>query len=90
MVAASFDDLLLKFYELLTKIPEALSKYQRKFQYILIDEYRDTDPRSICYYRYWELSMKMFCVVGDDAQSIYSFQGSHIQNILQFRKTMKM
>jgi len=84
--AMDFDDLLLKFYELLTKIPEALSKYQRKFQYILIDEYQDTNPAQYEIIKLLGAQHENVCVVGDDAQSIYSFRGATIQNILQFQK----
>jgi len=84
--AMDFDDLLLKLYELLTKIPEALSKYQRKFQYILIDEYQDTNPAQYSIIKLLGAQHENVCVVGDDAQSIYSFRGATIQNILQFQK----
>jgi len=84
--AMDFDDLLLKFYELLTKIPEALSKYQRKFQFILIDEYQDTNPAQYSIIKLLGAQHENVCVVGDDAQSIYSFRGATIQNILQFQK----
>jgi len=84
--AMDFDDLLLKFYELLTQIPEALSKYQRKFQYILIDEYQDTNPAQYAIIKLLGAQHENVCVVGDDAQSIYSFRGATIQNILQFQK----
>lgn len=84
--AMDFDDLLLKFYELLTRIPEALSKYQRKFQYILIDEYQDTNPAQYAIIKLLGAQHENVCVVGDDAQSIYSFRGATIQNILQFQK----
>jgi DNA helicase II / ATP-dependent DNA helicase PcrA len=84
--AMDFDDLLLKFYELLTRIPEALSKYQRKFQYILIDEYQDTNPAQYEIIKLLGAQHENVCVVGDDAQSIYSFRGATIQNILQFQK----
>src|SRR5206468_2871349 len=84
--AMDFDDVLLKFYELLTRIPEALSKYQRKFQFILIDEYQDTNPAQYAVIKLLGAQHENVCVVGDDAQSIYSFRGATIQNILQFQK----
>jgi len=84
--AMDFDDLLLKFYELLKNIPEALSKYQRKFKYILIDEYQDTNPAQYEIIKLLGAQHENVCVVGDDAQSIYSFRGATIQNILQFQK----
>lgn len=84
--AMDFDDLLLKFYELLKNVPEALSKYQHKFKYILIDEYQDTNPAQYEIIKLLGAMHENVCVVGDDAQSIYSFRGATIQNILQFRK----
>lgn len=84
--AMDFDDLLLKFYELLKNIPEALAKYQRKFKYILIDEYQDTNPAQYEIIKLLGAMHENVCVVGDDAQSIYSFRGATIQNILQFQK----
>jgi DNA helicase-2/ATP-dependent DNA helicase PcrA len=84
--AMDFDDLLLKFYELLKNIPECLSKYQNKFRYILIDEYQDTNPAQYEIIKLLGAQHENVCVVGDDAQSIYSFRGATIQNILQFQK----
>ena len=84
--AMDFDDLLLKFYELLKNFPEALSKYQHKFKYILIDEYQDTNPAQYEIIKLLGAMHENVCVVGDDAQSIYSFRGATIQNILQFQK----
>ena len=84
--AMDFDDLLLKFYELLKNVPESLSKYQQKFRYILIDEYQDTNPAQYEIIKLLGAMHENVCVVGDDAQSIYSFRGATIQNILQFQK----
>lgn len=84
--AMDFDDLLLKMYELLKNIPEALSKYQRKFKYILIDEYQDTNAVQYQIAKLLAAMHENICVVGDDAQSIYSFRGATIENILQFQK----
>lgn len=84
--AMDFDDLLLKFYELLKNVPESLSKYQHKFRYILIDEYQDTNPAQYEIIKLLGAMHENVCVVGDDAQSIYSFRGATIQNILQFQK----
>ncbi|WP_205513443.1 ATP-dependent helicase [Longitalea arenae] len=84
--AMDFDDLLLKFYELLKNVPESLSKYQRKFKYILVDEYQDTNPAQYEVIKLLGAMHENVCVVGDDAQSIYSFRGATIQNILQFQK----
>ncbi len=84
--AMDFDDLLYKFYVLLKTIPESLSKYQHKFHYILIDEYQDTNPAQYEIIKLLGAIYENVCVVGDDAQSIYSFRGATIQNILQFQK----
>ncbi len=84
--AMDFDDLLLKFYELLKNVPESLSKYQHKFRYILIDEYQDTNPAQYEIIKLLGAVHENVCVVGDDAQSIYSFRGATIENILQFQK----
>lgn len=84
--AMDFDDLLLKMHDLLTGFPEALVKYQHKFQYILIDEYQDTNPAQYAIIKLLGDVHENICVVGDDAQSIYSFRGATIQNILQFEK----
>jgi len=84
--AMDFDDLLLKFYELLRMVPECLSRYQHKFKYILIDEYQDTNPAQYEIIKLLGAMHENVCVVGDDAQSIYSFRGATIQNILQFQK----
>jgi DNA helicase-2/ATP-dependent DNA helicase PcrA len=84
--AMDFDDLLLKFYELLKNVPESLSKYQRKFKYILVDEHQDTNPAQYEVIKLLGAMHENVCVVGDDAQSIYSFRGATIENILQFQK----
>ncbi|RYY71871.1 MAG: ATP-dependent DNA helicase [Chitinophagaceae bacterium] len=84
--AMDFDDLLIKMYELLKMHPDALSKFQRKFKYILIDEYQDTNPAQYEIIKLLGAMHENVCVVGDDAQSIYSFRGATIENILQFQK----
>src|SRR3990170_2322119 len=84
--AMDFDDLLLNMYKLLKNIPEALHKYQHKFRYILIDEYQDTNPAQYEIIKLLGAMHENVCVVGDDAQSIYSFRGATIENILQFQK----
>ncbi len=84
--AMDFDDLLLKMYDLLKDFPEALSKYQRKFKYIMIDEYQDTNTVQYQITKLLAAMHENICVVGDDAQSIYSFRGATIENILQFQK----
>ncbi len=84
--AMDFDDLLLKMYELLKNFPDRLHYYQHKFKYILIDEYQDTNPAQYEIIKLLGAAHENVCVVGDDAQSIYSFRGATIQNILQFQK----
>src|SRR5688572_15317446 len=84
--AMDFDDLLFKMYDLLKHFPEALHKYQHKFKYIMIDEYQDTNPAQYEIIKLLGAVHENVCVVGDDAQSIYSFRGATIQNILQFQK----
>ncbi|MDE3214444.1 MAG: UvrD-helicase domain-containing protein [Bacteroidota bacterium] len=84
--AMDFDDLLLKFYQLLTTHPESLSKYQRKFKFIMIDEYQDTNTAQYQIIKLLGAMHENVAVVGDDAQSIYSFRGATIENILQFQK----
>lgn len=84
--AMDFDDLLLKFYELLKNVPDVLHKYQHKFKYILIDEYQDTNPAQYEIIKLLGAVYENVCVVGDDAQSIYAFRGATIENILQFQK----
>lgn len=84
--AMDFDDLLFKMYVLLKQFPEVLHKYQHKFKYIMIDEYQDTNPAQYEIIKLLGAVHENICVVGDDAQSIYSFRGATIQNILQFEK----
>ena len=83
--AMDFDDLLIKTYELLELFPELLEKYQQKFKYILIDEYQDTNHIQYLIVKKLASKFMNICVVGDDAQSIYSFRGANIQNILNFK-----
>jgi len=84
--AMDFDDLLIKMYQLLKEHPESLHKFQHKFKYILIDEYQDTNPAQYEIIKLLGAAHENVCVVGDDAQSIYSFRGATIENILQFQK----
>ncbi len=84
--AMDFDDLLLKTNELLTRFPEVLAKYQQRFQYILVDEYQDTNHSQYLIVRALSDRFQNICVVGDDAQSIYAFRGANINNILNFQK----
>lgn len=81
-----FDDLLLKTNELLTRFPEVLAKYQDRFRYILVDEYQDTNHSQYLIVKALASKFENICVVGDDAQSIYSFRGANIYNILNFKK----
>jgi DNA helicase II / ATP-dependent DNA helicase PcrA len=84
--AMDFDDLLFKMYLLLKNHPDSLSKYQRKFKYIMIDEYQDTNTAQYEIIKLLGAMHENVCVVGDDAQSIYSFRGATIENILQFER----
>lgn len=80
-----FDDLLLQTNILFRDFPEVLVKYQQKFRYILVDEYQDTNYSQYLIIKKLSENHHNICVVGDDAQSIYSFRGARIENILNFR-----
>jgi len=84
--AMDFDDLLLRTNELLSRFPETLAKYQNRFRYILVDEYQDTNHSQYLIVKALADRFQNICVVGDDSQSIYSFRGANIQNILNFQK----
>ena len=84
--AMDFDDLLLKTNELFNKFPEILNKYQNRFKYIHVDEYQDTNHSQYLIVKALADKNENICVVGDDAQSIYSFRGANIENILNFKK----
>ena len=84
--AMDFDDLLFKTNILLKQYPEVLYKYQEKFKFILVDEYQDTNHAQYLIIKSLAARFENICVVGDDAQSIYSFRGANIQNILNFRR----
>ncbi len=84
--AMDFDDLLLRTNELLTRFPVVLAKYQDRFRYIMVDEYQDTNHSQYLIVRALADRYQNICVVGDDSQSIYSFRGANIQNILNFQK----
>ncbi len=84
--AMDFDDLLLRTNELLTRFPEVLMKYQERFKYILVDEYQDTNHSQYLIVKALSDRYQNICVVGDDAQSIYSFRGANISNILNFQR----
>ena len=83
--AMDFDDLLLRTNELLNVFPEVLAKYQNRFQYILVDEYQDTNHSQYLIVKALADRFHNICVVGDDAQSIYAFRGANINNILNFK-----
>ncbi len=80
-----FDDLLLQTNILFRDCPEALARYQDQFSHILVDEYQDTNYAQYIIIRRLSQHHSRVCVVGDDAQSIYSFRGAKIENILSFR-----
>lgn len=83
--AMDFDDLLLNTNILLRDFPEVLESYQKKFIYILVDEYQDTNYSQYLIIKKLAAAHHNICVVGDDAQSIYSFRGARIENILEFK-----
>ena len=83
--AMDFDDLLIKPIELFEQHPEVLNAWQDRFKYILIDEYQDTNYAQYKVTKMLASKYKNICVVGDDAQSIYSFRGADISNILNFK-----
>lgn len=82
--ALDFDDLIMKSVELWEKFPEILTKYQRLFQYILVDEYQDTNHSQYKFINFLAKKHKNICVVGDDYQSIYAFRDADLKNILEF------
>lgn len=84
--AMDFDDLLYQTNILLRDFPDVLSYYQQKFKYVLVDEYQDTNYAQYLIVKKIAAVYENICVVGDDAQSIYSFRGANIQNILNFKK----
>lgn len=83
--AMDFDDILFYTNVLLRDFPEILYKYQQRFEYILVDEYQDTNYAQYLIIRRIAAMRENICVVGDDAQSIYGFRGANIQNILNFK-----
>ncbi len=84
--AADFDDLLVLPVQLLANNPHELDKYRRKFKYILVDEYQDTNRAQYQFVRLLAGEQGNLCVVGDDDQSIYGWRGADIRNILDFKK----
>ncbi len=86
--AMDFDDLLYLFFFLLKRNPDVLEKYQKRFKYVMVDEFQDTNCLQYAIVRLLVIypnSPQNICVVGDDAQSIYAFRGATIQNILDFK-----
>jgi len=84
--ACDFGDLLLLCVELFQTAPEVLAKYQRQFRYIMVDEYQDTNVAQYLWLRLLAQAHKNICCVGDDDQSIYSWRGAEVGNILRFEK----
>ena len=84
--AMDFDDLLINMLRLMDKSEEVRDRYQQQFQYLLVDEYQDTNYIQFLLVRRLAEPQRNICVVGDDAQSIYSFRGADIRNILNFRQ----
>lgn len=83
--ALDFDDLLIKPIELFLQYPDLLEHYQHQFQYLMIDEYQDTNRAQYLVSKMLAAKHRNICVVGDDAQSIYSWRGADISNILNFQ-----
>ena len=83
--AMDFDDLLLNTNILFRDFPQVLASYQERFNFILVDEYQDTNYSQYLIVKKLAAAHKNICVVGDDAQSIYSFRGARIENILHFK-----
>lgn len=84
--ALDFDDLIVKTVELFKNCPEILDSYQERFQYIMVDEYQDTNTAQFELVKLLAQKYRNLCVVGDDDQSIYKFRGANIRNILDFEK----
>ena len=87
--SVDFDDLLLLPIKLFKKYPDVLEKYQNKYQYILIDEYQDTNEAQYILTKLLSEKYRMITCVGDDSQSIYSFRGANYKNILNFENDYK-
>ena len=84
--ALDFDDLIVKTVELFKSCPDVLENYQNRFQYIMVDEYQDTNTAQFEFIRLLASKNRNLCVVGDDDQSIYKFRGANIRNILDFEQ----
>ncbi len=87
--ALDFDDIIMKSVELFKKFPEILDKYQEKFKFISVDEYQDTNKAQYVLIKMLAEKYLNLCVIGDVDQSIYSWRGATIQNILDFEKDYK-
>ncbi|MBI2621147.1 MAG: UvrD-helicase domain-containing protein [Candidatus Levybacteria bacterium] len=87
--ALDFDDLILRGVELFEKNPQILEKYQNKFEYILVDEYQDTNQAQYILTKMLSRKHNNICVVGDFSQSIYSFRGANFQNLITFKNDFK-
>ncbi len=87
--ALDFDDIIMYTIKLFDQNPEVLNFYQRKFRYILVDEYQDTNTAQYMLVRKLSEAHGNLCVVGDDDQGIYSWRGANIRNILDFEKDFK-
>lgn len=84
--ALDFDDLIMQTIHLFKRVPEVLEYYQRRFQYIHVDEYQDTNHAQYILVKQLAARFKNLCVVGDSDQSIYAWRGADIKNILSFEK----
>jgi len=87
--ALDFDDIIMLTIKLFLDNPEVLNYYQRKFKYILVDEYQDTNTAQYSLVSLLAQGYRNLCVVGDDDQSIYGWRGANIRNILDFEKEFK-
>jgi len=84
--ALDFDDLIMLAVKLFEDFPNILESYQEQYKYIMVDEYQDTNPAQYKFIKLLSSKYKNICVVGDDAQSIYSFRNADFRNILNFEK----
>ncbi len=87
--ALDFDDIIMNTIKLFKQCPEVLEYYQRRFRYVLVDEYQDTNTAQYTLVRQLSEAHQNLCVVGDDDQSIYGWRGANIRNILDFEKDFK-